>query len=142
MKLVTCSTCGKTYLKWICGMSGDRPMDARVFGKDDQGNQHCEDCCSMRDREAMIKYGRATLYLNISDYGNRGALGTRYISATITNWLGNLRFYTNLVRIGRHNIAGVRYDVWFNGPDGATWHGTQYGDNTQICHCRRTKGNK
>jgi hypothetical protein len=40
---------------------------------------------------------------------------------------------------GRHNIAGVRYDVWFRGPDGHVWWGVQYGDMTQICHCKRTK---
>ena len=29
------------------------------------------------------------------------------------------------------------YDVWFIGPDGKEWHGVQYGDLTQVCHCRR-----
>lgn len=36
--------------------------------------------------------------------------------------------------------TGVRYDTWFTGPDGKQWHAVQYGDNTQIAHCRRTKG--
>ena len=36
------------------------------------------------------------------------------------------------------DIAGKRLDVWFYGPDGYIWHGVQYGDNTQIVHCKRS----
>lgn len=33
----------------------------------------------------------------------------------------------------------IRIDVWFNGPDGHLWHGVNYGHNSQLCHCRRTR---
>jgi hypothetical protein len=99
----------------------------------------CYECCAILDRDSMIKTGRATLYLTIADYGKRGWLGERYISASISNWPGTLKFHSNLIKYGRHNMADRRYDVWFYGPDGKTWHGVRYGDNTQICHCKRTK---
>jgi hypothetical protein len=72
----------------------------------------------------MKDEGRITLYL--TDDGR------------VTNWPNSLSFKGHVSK-GRHNIAGTRYDVWFTGPDGHRWHGTQYGDNTQICHCKRTK---
>ena len=55
----------------------------------------------------------------------------------ITNWPNTLRFNGGF-SVGRHNIAGKRYDVSFVF-NGFYWHGITYGDNTQICHCRRTK---
>lgn len=89
----------------------------------------CYECCAKRDRDEMVATGRATLYLTIAKDGK---------NCTVSNWPGSLKF-TGGWQKGRHNIARVRYDVWFVGPDGANWHGVQYGDNTQICHCRRTK---
>lgn len=85
----------------------------------------------------MIETGRATLYLTVTS----GVISS-YRSAThgkITNWPGSLSFPC-IVRKGRHNIARVRYDANFAGPDGNRWHGVQYGDNTQIIHCKRLKG--
>jgi len=76
----------------------------------------------------MIQSGRATLYLVKNDAGEWSA----------TNWPGSLRFEIHHVRIGRHNIARTRKDVWF-AADGAAWHGVQYGENTQILHCRKVK---
>jgi hypothetical protein len=74
----------------------------------------------------MIDTGRAVLYL--------------CESGRLTNWPGSLQFRAHAMKEGRHNIAGTRIDVWFIGPDGARWHGTQYGEWTQLCHCRRVKG--
>jgi hypothetical protein len=78
----------------------------------------------------MLDTGKATLYLVDAD-----AHGMRYV----TDWSGMLRYRALNYRVGRHNMAGKRYDVDFIGPDGYWWHGTQYGDNTQIIHCRRRK---
>lgn len=89
----------------------------------------CYDCCGKRERARMIETGRATLYL----VHKRGD-----IRGEVTDWPGTLRFM-GYVSQGRHNMAGRRYDIRFTGPDGAQWHGTQYGDNTQICHCKRLK---
>lgn len=72
----------------------------------------------------MVATGRATLYLD---------------GLNILDWPGRLRFRAARRSTGRHNIAGTRTDVWFVGPDGAAWHGVQYGQNTQIVHCKRTR---
>jgi hypothetical protein len=86
----------------------------------------CYACCAIEDIQFMDENGKATLYL--TDNMSR-----------VSNWLGSLNFLVYHVKKSRHNIARFRYDVWFYGPDGFIWHGVQYGDNTQICHCRRTK---
>lgn len=95
------------------------------YGTDRDGKRHCYDCCAAKERAEMIATGRAVLYL----LDNR----------EITDWPGKLRFKPRYVRKGRHNFARVRYDAWFAGPDGFVWHGVQYGDMTQIIHCKRTK---
>jgi len=100
----------------------------RGYGTDAQGNRHCYDCCAAMDRASMIETGKATMYLTEGETGS-----------WITNWPGNVRFRTGAVRKGRHNMARVRYDTWFTGPDGKEWHAVQYGDNTQIAHCKRTE---
>jgi hypothetical protein len=89
----------------------------------------CYACCGKRERADMIETGRAVLYLT-----------EREGCDVVTNWPGTLSLPVRYKRTGRHNFAGRRYDVWFTGPDGANWHGVQYGDNTQICHARRVKG--
>lgn len=94
------------------------------YGTTRDGRRECYDCCAARERAAMIATGRATLYLT---------------GDAVTDWPGKLRFPVGHVRKGRHNMARVRYDFRFSGPDGATWSGVQYGDNTQIAHCRRVK---
>lgn len=86
----------------------------------------------------MVETGRATLYLVKTDKTHRIGLDSHSVWA-ITNWPGSLSFPVYGVRKGRHNIAGSRYDCWFNGPDGHVWHAVQYGEWTQIAHCRRTK---
>jgi hypothetical protein len=94
------------------------------YGTDKDGKKHCYECCAVRDKAAMIEDGKATLYLAKNE---------------VTNWPGSLRFAVSYTRKGRHNIAGSRHDVWFTGPDGKRWHGVQFGENTQLCHCRRIK---
>jgi hypothetical protein len=96
----------------------------RGYGVDKDGNRHCYECCAERDRADMIATGRATMYLT---------------DGYVTNWPGSLKYRTGPIRTGRHNMAGKRYDTWFHGPDGFTWHAVQYGDNTQIVHCKRTR---
>lgn len=98
------------------------------YGVTADGQKHCFPCCGEVDRAEMIATGRATLYLS-----------GEHISAFVSNWPGTLKFYVQHVSRGRHNIARVRYDFRFTGPDGKEWSGTQYGDDTQIAHCRRLK---
>ena len=74
----------------------------------------------------MRQHGRITLYLAKHD--------DKY---EVTNWPSSLRLKAS-VKVGNHNIAGSRYDTWFNF-EGVVWHGVCYGENTQLCHCKRTK---
>lgn len=116
----------------------------RGYGTDSQGNRHCYACCAERDKQQMRDTGKICLYLTYesganmrTDNGcNRFAFG-RYFDGKLTNWPGSLSIPCR-VRIGQHNIARTRYDVWFVF-EGQEWHGVQYGENTQICHCRKTK---
>lgn len=132
----SCPRCNYAGPFRICGDGRD---DGRYFCRHADGSILCDECCGEEDRRAMVETGRATLYLSYQDYGKRGWLGEKYVSATVSNWPGTLKFHSNLIKVGRHNMAGTRYDVWFKGPDGKDWHGVQYGENTQICHCRRIK---
>ena len=85
----------------------------------------CYACCATLDKRAMARTGRATMYLTESIRG-----------VYVSNWPGTLAIKTGAPRKGRHNIAGTRTDVWFRF-EGHEWHGVQYGNNTQIIHCRR-----
>lgn len=98
-------------------------------------NNHkvCFNCCGIVDRQFMIDNGKITLYLTTNNTYN-----DFYGDAKINNWPSSLSF-NGRYKTGRHNIAQIRYDVWFNGPDGFVWHGVQYGDFTQLVHCKRTK---
>ena len=139
---IICARCGYSGPFRVCG---DGKTTGRLYAHRQDGAILCDACCGESDREDMIRTGRAMLYLTMppasearSTYGLRDeflrfANGALYLS----NWPGTLRINLGAVKKGRHNIAGVRYDVWFDGPDGKEWHGVQYGDLTQICHCRR-----
>jgi len=97
------------------------------FGVAKDGKRLCWECCATEDKEAMRATGRATLYLTGKDGGY-----------TVGNWPGALKIHVQEFRKGHHNMAGVRYDVWFLF-EGTPWHGIQYGDMTQIVHCRKVK---
>jgi hypothetical protein len=104
----------------------------RGYGTNDKGERHCYACCAERDKKQMREAGKIALYLT-----TKQDTGGNYGDAKITNWPGSLEFKGRYHK-GRHNIAGSRYDVWFTF-EGTNWHGVTYGDNTQICHCKRTK---
>ncbi len=103
------------------------------YGTGTDGKTYCYACCADRDREAMRKDGRITLYLSQTRDN-----GTDYPKPEVSNWPGSLRLGVYHQRTGRHNIARTRTDVYFMF-EGAAWHGTQYGDNSQLCYCKRTK---
>lgn len=121
----------------ICSKEIVEPTDGFNAGYAIDTEKHiiCYECCANSDRLHMNLHGRIVLYLV-----KRKAEGPveNYVHY-VTNWPGSLERKTLGVRVGRHNIACKRYDFWFAGFDGHWWHGVQYGDNTQIAHCRRTK---
>ena len=143
-----CARCGYDGPFRTCG---DGNTAGRLYGSMHDGAIYCDACCAEIDRDAMVKTGKAVLYLAFpcNPRLGRGAsrasrLGLQYLryqpeEVYLSNRPGTLRLpvKNGLVKAGRHNIAGVRYDVWFIGPDGKEWHGVQYGDNTQVCHCKR-----
>jgi len=108
------------------------------YGIDADGKKHCYQCCAENDRKTMRDTGKICLYLCPNDSLKSQPQWNGSGSHKVTNWPGSLEFPTHYIKTGRHNIAGVRYDFWFQF-EGEQWHGVQYGDNTQIAHCQRTK---
>jgi hypothetical protein len=111
------------------------------YGESRDGRRICYECCAALDRQDMLETGRATLYLcRTQAVVGSGSIPPGFIRGgtwKATNWPGSLSFPISHLTEGRHNIAGKRFDAWFTGPDGNVWHGVQYGENTQILHCRR-----
>lgn len=129
----TCTHCGRAIEATAGGVGTGyalTPAGAKV----------CYACCAEMDKAYMIERGRIALYLtNIQEH--RGFLGWRngQWSGDVTNWPGTLRYANCNVKVGQHNWASRRYDVWFVGPDKHVWHGVRYGDMTEVVHCKRTK---
>lgn len=105
------------------------------YGEDNEGKTFCYQCCADNERAAMIDMGKACLYLVKRQNNDKHDTHNWYV----TDWPGKLEFKCYYVSKGNHNIARTRTDCWFNGPDGFVWHGMQFGENTQVCHCKRTK---
>lgn len=125
---VYCDSCGKECIP--SGMTTG-------YGKTESGEIHCFACCAEDDKAQMEDSGKIWLYLTHEPFF-QNVLG-RVSSTTngkVSNWPGTLSFPC-WVKKGRHNIARTRYDVWFKDHQGNPWHGVQYGENTQICRCRR-----
>lgn len=114
------------------------------------------DICRMAGRTWIVRpkgqtvgnagfYPRAwtAIYVEATNEGQalRDAARTTAVWS-VTDWPGKLSFPVTSISKGRHNMARTRYDVTFIGPDGKPWRGTQYGENTQICHCRRIGGKR
>lgn len=114
------------------------------YATNKDGKKLCFDCCAVEDKKYMIEHGNSKgLPLYLTPAKNPPTTprlaGETYGTYEVTNWPGTLRFKCNKPKKNYHNIAGHRYDVWFDGPDGFLWHGVNYGENTQIVHCKRTK---
>lgn len=94
------------------------------YGIDRSNHKICYSCCAEQDKKDMKKYGRIALYLNS-------------VKQVITNWPNSLHFSCT-VSEGKHNIAGIRRDAWFRF-NGYVWHGTQYGNFSDLIYCKQTK---
>lgn len=115
-----CNVCKKQIMK-------EKDSCSTGYAENDKKEKICYTCCAAEDIEYMKNNDRITLYLNSYD-------------KTVTNWPGTLKIPVKhgYIREGRHNIARVRYDVWFSYA-GKQWHGVQYGDLTQLVHCKALK---
>ena len=98
---------------------------ACVSGSDDKV---CYECVANRDKQYMVENNRITLYLTQNEQQQW----------FVGNWPDSLKFRA-YVKSGKHNMAGIRYDAWFTDANGERWHGTQYGYNTQLIHCKKLK---
>lgn len=104
---------------------GTTPIDPVIF---------CYSCAAEIERADMIKSGYATLCVGWQNNGKR--------PTSVGNWTGDFSIPISFYRMNPHYIPNnrpiPRYDVWFIGPDGKVWHGTNIGDN-DLCRCERTK---
>lgn len=134
-----------------CGHAPSPSEHTAGYGRDENGNTFCYACCAERDKAQMLEEGKISLYFvgptmkpGRERYPYPSVNGIRDIgepkSYKVSNWSGSLTFIVGRVKCGYHNIAGKQYNFWFKGPDGATWHGVNYGDNSQIARCKRIKG--
>lgn len=98
------------------------------YARTNDDQKICYKCCGRIDLAQLLKDKKGILYLCLC--GNN--------IAYVQNWPGTLHFPVARLRVGKHNIARKRYDVWFSIAN-TNWHGVTYGDNTQICHCRQVK---
>ena len=119
---------------------GISPGYARI-GNGKRPRKICYKCCAERDKKWMRKHGRIDLYLTIADLSTAPSFNmwVRHRPGSyISNWPGTLRFPVSSIRRGYHNRARWQYHTHF-AFEGYWWHGVQFGDNTQVIHCRRTK---
>lgn len=86
----------------------------------------CYSCAKDRELKAISKVAPGGKY----DF--------YYSHGRVTNWTGTIVFRATGSRVGRHNMAGTRTDVWFVDHLGREWHGTNIGDN-DILRARRLK---
>jgi hypothetical protein len=132
-----------TLDRWDNGGHVESPHSdfTRGYGTDEHGNRSCYACCAEADKKYMREHGRITLYMTLEKVAVaewHENIGTKLRKGTITNWPGSLSIPIYQLSKGRHNLAGTRYDVWFDF-EGAAWHGVRYGEDTELCHCKRTK---
>ena len=117
---MNCDDCGNHILAPV-GSGGTG------YAHTNDGKRICYACCAIRDKQQMRDKGKITLYLTQEK--------SHYV---IGNWPGTFKVSPFRVKVGRHNMAGKRYDAYFSF-EGKPWKGVTYGDNTQICHCRQLK---
>ena len=121
--------------------------DTSGYGRDNSGAFYCPSCAAVLDHEAMLEHGQYHLYL-VETREPRALSTWRYwllpSDFKLTNWNGlDCNYRIRTVKQGRHNIAGKRIDVWFTLPeDEYVWHGVNYGNNSQVLRCKRTKQRK
>lgn len=100
------------------------------YGTDSDGRKVCFACCGEADKQYMRDHDKITLYLSSTEL---------CVDKFVKNWPGTLIIPVTGFSRGCHNFARYRYDVWFRF-EGQDWHGVQYGDNTQLVHCKKLKG--
>ena len=126
MENFKCSNCNKTKTTQKNGGTG--------YAVDVYTNEKiCYECVGELDQQDFdkLKVGEKTiLYLSTNKKGK-----SKY---KVSNWCDTFSIPIYRIHEGNHNIAGKRYDFWFDWKGKEFW-GVQYGDNTQIAHIKRLK---
>jgi hypothetical protein len=100
------------------------------YGVDSDGNRHCYQCCADQDDKLMQDDERITLYLTKNEEG----------AWKVCNWPSSLVFPAFVqISPNGHNWGLTRRDAWFFDRRGDPWWGVQFGENTELIHCRRLK---
>ena len=101
------------------------------YGTDKDGNKFCYECCGKHDKQELenMKIGEKTIQYLHKDDENKW---------WVVNFPSSLKLRIWMVHEGRHNIAGIRRDVWFDF-NGNNFHGVQYGNFSELCYIRRVK---
>lgn len=100
------------------------------YGTNKDGLKLCYDCIAKEDI--------ATLLNAPNGYIKTIALYYDSVKNTIANWPNSISFPTVNNTTGYHNIARKQYNFDFKVGD-CYFHGTVYGDNTQIASVRKLK---
>jgi hypothetical protein len=117
-----CDQCHKVVVPQSSSTTG--------YGINDNGEHICYACCGENDHRDLygLPVGKRTILYDCGE--------------ALTNWPGTFSVFPHHRKVGRHNIAGKRCDMWFylDGPQGEHfYHGVRYGDETQVVHVRRLK---
>lgn len=91
------------------------------------GKTYCPTCDAQWIDGYMQTAYRTTLYLIERDS-----------CLYLTNWFSTLEIKIDHWKYGRHNMVDRVTHVWFKHAD-MVWYGVNYGGNTQLCHCKKTK---
>lgn len=146
--VLRCAVCARVPVASGCSTGYGRVTEFHALLP--AGSLICFRCAGAFDLFKLRAFGNGrgvALYLTIdfTDAGGarRVGFGSPYVlfSGWVTNWPSTLRVRVLRGVRGEHNIAGHRYDIWFRIPgDPFVWHGTQYGEWTQLVrHAKRTK---
>lgn len=129
MNTFKCTHCNKT--KPVKKSGGTGYAENRETGK-----KTCYECMGAIDAAEMINAIPGTRFVHYLTIDSK-LQGLTPFCATVSNWPGSMKLTARL-RVGNHNIAGKRFDIWFQ-LGGQQFHGTTYGENTQICHIKKLK---
>lgn len=116
-----CFQCGETK-------TPEKDSISTGYGVTKTGDKLCFACCGINDAKELVelKIGeKLTLYLDTK-------------AQTISNGPGTFKIQLHHIKRGNHNMARVRYDFWFK-HDKYFYHGTTFGDGTQIAHIKKLK---
>lgn len=126
-----------------CGSPFKATRYTTGYGTTKDGKKFCYSCCAELTKEEMRRDGKIMLYFSYDSPNHNPQFTSSGINLTasdykVSDWGDGLSIRPTRVKVGKHNIAKRRWDVWFQF-ENTWWYGVNYGDMTQILHCRRVK---